>query len=111
MVSADTYRGRRESLKSLARDILDGNCLDGKYFISRPWYENKSSFRAYMLPLIGNEKSVLFLVFRNRKYHDRLDLVIDKSATCPDLLQSLFFRLIILVSIFLEPVLADEYIF
>ncbi|CAJ2643397.1 unnamed protein product [Trifolium pratense] len=37
VVSADTYRGRRESLKPLARDILDGNCLDGKYFISRPW--------------------------------------------------------------------------
>jgi len=111
VVSADTYRGRRESLKSLARDILDGNCLDGKYFISRPWYDNKSSFMAYMLPPIGNEKSVLFLVFGNSKYLDRLDPVIDKSATCADLLQSLFFRLIILVSIFLEPVLADEYIF
>ncbi|XP_061346199.1 ubiquitin carboxyl-terminal hydrolase 26-like isoform X1 [Gastrolobium bilobum] len=38
-VSADTYRDRRESMKSLARDILDGNCLDGKYYISRPWLQ------------------------------------------------------------------------
>ncbi|KAK7260825.1 hypothetical protein RIF29_27123 [Crotalaria pallida] len=36
-VSADTYRGQRESLKQLARDILDGNCQDGKYYVSRPW--------------------------------------------------------------------------
>ncbi|KAK8465514.1 hypothetical protein PHAVU_009G100000 [Phaseolus vulgaris] len=39
VVSADTYRDRRESMKSLARDILDGNCLDGKYYISRPWLQ------------------------------------------------------------------------
>ncbi|CAI8599711.1 unnamed protein product [Vicia faba] len=39
VVSADSYRGRRESLKSLARDVLDGSCPDGKYFISRPWLQ------------------------------------------------------------------------
>ncbi|XP_020226068.1 ubiquitin carboxyl-terminal hydrolase 26 isoform X2 [Cajanus cajan] len=39
VVSADTYRDRRESMKSLARDILDGNCLEGKYYISRPWLQ------------------------------------------------------------------------
>ncbi|CAL0319194.1 unnamed protein product [Lupinus luteus] len=40
VVSADTYRGRRESMKLLARDILDGNCIDdGKYYISRPWLQ------------------------------------------------------------------------
>ncbi|XP_027353801.1 ubiquitin carboxyl-terminal hydrolase 26-like [Abrus precatorius] len=39
VVSADSYRDRRESMKSLARDILDGNCLDGKYYISRPWLQ------------------------------------------------------------------------
>ncbi|KAJ1420139.1 Ubiquitin-specific peptidase 48 [Sesbania bispinosa] len=39
VVSADTYRDRRESMKTLARDILDGNCLDGKYYISRPWLQ------------------------------------------------------------------------
>ncbi|OIW03067.1 hypothetical protein TanjilG_19347 [Lupinus angustifolius] len=37
VVSADTYRGQRESLKQLARDILDGNCQDGKYYVSRQW--------------------------------------------------------------------------
>lgn len=42
VVSADTYRDRRESMKSLARDILDGNCPDGKYYISKPWYDNTS---------------------------------------------------------------------
>jgi hypothetical protein len=65
VVSANTYRGRRESLKPLARDILDGNCLDGKYFISRPWYDNKSSLTAFMLPLIMNGTGVLFPVFGN----------------------------------------------
>ncbi|RYR05646.1 hypothetical protein Ahy_B06g085483 [Arachis hypogaea] len=39
VVSADTYRDRRESLKQLARDVLDGNCEDGKYYISRPWLQ------------------------------------------------------------------------
>ncbi|KAI4316238.1 hypothetical protein L6164_024237 [Bauhinia variegata] len=39
VVSADTYRDRRESMKQLARGILDGNCLDGKYYISRPWLQ------------------------------------------------------------------------
>ncbi|KAF7830201.1 ubiquitin carboxyl-terminal hydrolase 26-like [Senna tora] len=39
VVSADTYRDRRESMKQLARDILDGNCPDGKYYISRPWLQ------------------------------------------------------------------------
>lgn len=65
VVSADTYRGRRESLKSLARDVLDGNCPDGKYFISRPWYDNKSSLTAFMLPMIRNVTSVLFPVTGN----------------------------------------------
>ncbi|KAJ1379095.1 Ubiquitin-specific peptidase 48, partial [Sesbania bispinosa] len=39
VVSADSYRDRRESLKRLARDILDGNCEDGKYYVSRPWLQ------------------------------------------------------------------------
>ncbi|XP_054797302.1 ubiquitin carboxyl-terminal hydrolase 26 isoform X2 [Prosopis cineraria] len=39
VVSADTYRDRRESMKHLAREILDGNCPDGKYYISRPWLQ------------------------------------------------------------------------
>ncbi|KAL5190121.1 Ubiquitin carboxyl-terminal hydrolase 26 [Glycine soja] len=38
VVSADTYRDRRESMKSLARDILDGNCLDGKL---QQWWKRK----------------------------------------------------------------------
>ncbi|KAJ7966072.1 Ubiquitin carboxyl-terminal hydrolase 26 [Quillaja saponaria] len=39
VVCADTYRDRRESMKQLARDILDGNCLDGNYYISRAWLQ------------------------------------------------------------------------
>ncbi|XP_027330791.1 ubiquitin carboxyl-terminal hydrolase 26-like isoform X2 [Abrus precatorius] len=39
VVSADTYRDQRDSLKLLARDILDGNCEDGKYYVSRPWLQ------------------------------------------------------------------------
>ncbi|XP_061364323.1 ubiquitin carboxyl-terminal hydrolase 26-like [Gastrolobium bilobum] len=39
VVSADTYRDRRESFKQLARDILDGKCEDGKYYVSRPWLQ------------------------------------------------------------------------
>ncbi|KAL2336663.1 hypothetical protein Fmac_011109 [Flemingia macrophylla] len=39
VVSADTYRDQRESLKQLARDILDGNCDDGMYYVSRPWLQ------------------------------------------------------------------------
>ncbi|KAG4931153.1 hypothetical protein AAZX31_17G188900 [Glycine max] len=39
VVSADTYRDQRESLKRLARDILDGNCEDGMYYVSRPWLQ------------------------------------------------------------------------
>lgn len=49
VVSATTYRDRRESMKPLARNILDGNCLDGKYFISRSWYVKKSSLICYGL--------------------------------------------------------------
>nr|KYP34246.1 Ubiquitin carboxyl-terminal hydrolase 26 [Cajanus cajan] len=39
VVSTDTYRDQRESLKQLARDILDGNCEDGMYYVSRPWLQ------------------------------------------------------------------------
>ncbi|XP_047154328.1 ubiquitin carboxyl-terminal hydrolase 26 isoform X1 [Vigna umbellata] len=39
VVSADSYRDRRDSMKSLARDILDGNCPDGKFYISRQWLQ------------------------------------------------------------------------
>ncbi|XP_014501559.1 ubiquitin carboxyl-terminal hydrolase 26 isoform X2 [Vigna radiata var. radiata] len=39
VVSADSYRDRRDSMKSLARDILDGNCPDGKFYISRHWLQ------------------------------------------------------------------------
>lgn len=46
VVSADTYRDQRESLKRLARDILDGNCEDGMYYVSRPWYGYKTFFPA-----------------------------------------------------------------
>ncbi|KAL5131061.1 Ubiquitin carboxyl-terminal hydrolase 26 [Glycine soja] len=53
VVSADTYRDRRESMKSLAWDILDGNCLDGKYYISRPWYDN---ILCHLLPFILPQK-------------------------------------------------------
>ena len=49
MVSADTYRDQRESLKRLARDILDGNCEDGMYYVSRPWYECKTFFLPFLL--------------------------------------------------------------
>ncbi|RDX81132.1 Ubiquitin carboxyl-terminal hydrolase 26, partial [Mucuna pruriens] len=38
VVSADTYRDRRESLKQLARDILDGNCKDG---MLQQWWKRK----------------------------------------------------------------------
>lgn len=41
VVSADTYRDRRESFKRLARDILDGNCEEGMYYVSRSWYDCK----------------------------------------------------------------------
>jgi len=37
VVSADSYRDQRESLKQFARAILDGNYEDGKYYVSRPW--------------------------------------------------------------------------
>ena len=53
VVSADTYRDRRESMKLLARDILDGNCPDGKYYISRSWYDNESSLVPFMLHTKG----------------------------------------------------------
>ncbi|WJX16373.1 Ubiquitin carboxyl-terminal hydrolase 26 [Trifolium repens] len=39
VVSADTYRDRRESFKQLARDILDGKNEDGKYYVSRSWLQ------------------------------------------------------------------------
>ncbi|CAJ1972174.1 unnamed protein product [Sphenostylis stenocarpa] len=39
VVSADTYRDQRESLKQLARAILDGNYKDGMYYVSRPWLQ------------------------------------------------------------------------
>ncbi|CAJ2659700.1 unnamed protein product [Trifolium pratense] len=35
VMSADTYRDRRESFKQLAWDILDGKNEDGKYYVSR----------------------------------------------------------------------------
>ncbi|RDX67238.1 Ubiquitin carboxyl-terminal hydrolase 26 [Mucuna pruriens] len=38
VVSADTYRDRRESMKPLARDILNGNCIDGKL---QQWWKRK----------------------------------------------------------------------
>lgn len=41
VVSADTYRDRRESFKQLARDVLDGKNEDGKYYVSRSWYDYK----------------------------------------------------------------------
>jgi ubiquitin carboxyl-terminal hydrolase 48 len=34
VMSADTYRDRRESFKQLAWDILDGKNEDGKYYVS-----------------------------------------------------------------------------
>ncbi|WJX67615.1 Ubiquitin carboxyl-terminal hydrolase 26 [Trifolium repens] len=37
VMSADTYRDRRESFKQLAWDILDGKNEDGKYYVSRSW--------------------------------------------------------------------------
>jgi len=37
VVSADSYRDQRESLKQFARDILNGNYEDGMYYVSRPW--------------------------------------------------------------------------
>jgi ubiquitin carboxyl-terminal hydrolase 48 len=38
-VSADVYRERRASLKTLAEAALAGNCPDGpSYFISKTWY-------------------------------------------------------------------------
>ncbi|KAG4962807.1 hypothetical protein JHK85_040253 [Glycine max] len=50
VVSADTYRDRRESMKSLAWDILDG-----KYYISRPWYDNiLCHLLPFMLPQKGD---------------------------------------------------------
>ena len=49
VVSADTYRDRRESLKQLARDVLDGNCEDGKYYVSRPWYDCKYFLMPFLI--------------------------------------------------------------
>ncbi|XP_058724797.1 ubiquitin carboxyl-terminal hydrolase 26-like [Vicia villosa] len=39
VVSADTYRDRRESFKQLARDILDGKKEDGVNYVSRSWLQ------------------------------------------------------------------------
>ncbi|QCD99600.1 ubiquitin carboxyl-terminal hydrolase 48 [Vigna unguiculata] len=39
VVSADSYRDQRESLKQFARDILNGNYEDGMYYVSRPWLQ------------------------------------------------------------------------
>jgi len=66
VVSADSYRDRRESMKSLARDILDGNCLDGKYYISRQWYDNNflMFWHAIYAGDLGAGGSVLFLVLQ-----------------------------------------------
>lgn len=64
VVSADTYRDRRESMKQLARDILDGNCPDGKYYISRLWYDCMS-FHPFSAPhrkRRGHQISYLLLV-------------------------------------------------
>jgi hypothetical protein len=47
-VSADTYRDRRESFKQLARDILDGKNEDGKYYVSRSWYDFKSFLLSFL---------------------------------------------------------------
>lgn len=41
MVSADSYRDRRTSMKELAEAALAGKCLDGPlYCVSRTWYVN-----------------------------------------------------------------------
>jgi hypothetical protein len=48
VVSADTYRDRRESFKQLARDILDGKNEDGKYYVSRSWYDCKSFLLSFL---------------------------------------------------------------
>ncbi|KAK7384819.1 hypothetical protein VNO78_30522 [Psophocarpus tetragonolobus] len=39
VVSADSYREQRESLKQLARYILDQNCEDGMFYVSKPWLQ------------------------------------------------------------------------
>lgn len=39
VVSADTYRDQRESMKQIARDILDRHGADGEYYVSRSWYD------------------------------------------------------------------------
>jgi len=77
VVSADTYRDRRESMKSLARDILDGNCPDGKFYISRPWYDNNflMSLR-FMLGILGWGTVFYFLYLRNWKYMNLLNSII-----------------------------------
>lgn len=48
VVSADTYRHQRESFKQLARDILDGKNEDGKYYVSRSWYDCKSFLLSFL---------------------------------------------------------------
>ncbi|KAG2390003.1 Ubiquitin carboxyl-terminal hydrolase [Vigna angularis] len=39
VVSADSYRDQRESLKQFARAFVNGNHEDGMYYVSRPWLQ------------------------------------------------------------------------
>ncbi|XP_038696687.1 ubiquitin carboxyl-terminal hydrolase 26 isoform X1 [Tripterygium wilfordii] len=39
MVSADSYRDRRKLMVDVAKDALAINCLDGRYFVSKPWLQ------------------------------------------------------------------------
>lgn len=42
VVSADSYRDRRTLMKDVANDVLAGKCQDGRYYVSRTWYDCKS---------------------------------------------------------------------
>lgn len=75
VVSADTYRDRRESLKQLARDILDGNCQDGKYYVSRPWYDCKSFLMSFLslqkgMGIVADKCSIFLFCYGNSKYFE-----------------------------------------
>ncbi|GLU01093.1 hypothetical protein SLE2022_184180 [Rubroshorea leprosula] len=39
VVCADSYRDRRTLMREIAENVLAGKCLDGNYYVSKPWLQ------------------------------------------------------------------------
>lgn len=65
LVSADSYRDRRTSMKQIAEDALAGRCEDGTYFVSRAWYDSATFYISSLTCWFG---LFIFSKFSHNKY-------------------------------------------